>query len=475
MPQTTTAAGAPAGALDAYRWWAALRHEGIFLAPQRLAAAYPAAPEAPLAPRVAERLRAALVNAEQEPGLEEGLLDVVLGDVCGFGVPGGTWQRLPALSTAWSVRAASGEVIRPRRVYEGPHRTALPVFTETEARLGVGRSRRTVARVLEWLRAQERPLALLTNGRQWRLVHAGADHHASVEWDTALWFEEGRPGAQVDALRLLLDPARLTPEERGRPAPLMAAILASRRGQAELSAELGERVRQGVELLVQAYGAPLAELLARDGSVSTAHVYLASTRVVMRAVVVLFAEARDGLLPTSERAYAESYGIQGAARTAGRHPARAPHAAARGVAAPARAVPSHRRWLGPPRAAGAPLRGRAVRRGAADAADPVARALALLESARHAPDDDVVARLLELLTRTRVAVRQGGATQVVTVPVDFSDLSSEYIGILYEGLLDFELRHVRDDASRWCSSASGPSRRSRWTRCRRCRRSASPT
>ena len=28
----------------------------------------------------------------------------------------------------------------------------------------------------------------------------------------------------------------------------------------------------------------------------------------------------------------------------------------------------------------------------------------------------------------------------VTVPVDFSDLSSEYIGIVYEGLLDYELK-----------------------------------
>jgi hypothetical protein len=36
--------------------------------------------------------------------------------------------------------------------------------------------------------------------------------------------------------------------------------------------------------------------------------------------------------------------------------------------------------------------------------------------------------------------RQGRQNTWVTVPVDFSDLSSEYIGILYEGLLDFELR-----------------------------------
>ena len=48
--------------------------------------------------------------------------------------------------------------------------------------------------------------------------------------------------------------------------------------------------------------------------------------------------------------------------------------------------------------------------------------------------------VLERLTRTRVKVRQGRASTWMQAPVDFSDLSSEYIGILYEGLLDFELR-----------------------------------
>ena len=55
------------------------------------------------------------------------------------------------------------------------------------------------------------------------------------------------------------------------------------------------------------------------------------------------------------------------------------------------------------------------------------------------PDRDVH-RMLERITRTRVKVRQGHASTWVPAPVDFSDLSSEYIGILYEGLLDFELK-----------------------------------
>jgi hypothetical protein len=54
--------------------------------------------------------------------------------------------------------------------------------------------------------------------------------------------------------------------------------------------------------------------------------------------------------------------------------------------------------------------------------------------------DRDVHRALELITRTRIKLRQGRSSTWVPAPVDFSDLSSEYIGILYEGLLDFELR-----------------------------------
>jgi len=51
-----------------------------------------------------------------------------------------------------------------------------------------------------------------------------------------------------------------------------------------------------------------------------------------------------------------------------------------------------------------------------------------------------VHRVLERVSRTRARLRQGRSSTWVTTPVDFSDLSSEYIGILYEGLLDFELK-----------------------------------
>ena len=71
----------------------------------------------------------------------------------------------------------------------------------------------------------------------------------------------------------------------------------------------------------------------------------------------------------------------------------------------------------------------------------------LFETAALAGDppamsDADVLTLLELLTRCAVPVRQGRSVTTVTMPVDFADLSTEYIGILYEGLLDYELNQV---------------------------------
>ena len=82
--------------------------------------------------------------------------------------------------------------------------------------------------------------------------------------------------------------------------------------------------------------------------------------------------------------------------------------------------------------------------GDAESPDPILRALATFEDPSHKqlPSDWIIHSILELLTRSQVKVRQGNKSIWVAAPVDFSDLSTEYIGILYEGLLDFELRRT---------------------------------
>jgi hypothetical protein len=75
--------------------------------------------------------------------------------------------------------------------------------------------------------------------------------------------------------------------------------------------------------------------------------------------------------------------------------------------------------------------------GSAESRDPVLRALSAIESTRNEISDGVIAMILEMLTRAPVKVRQGRAATVTMAPVDFSQLDTEYIGILYEGLLDY--------------------------------------
>jgi len=80
--------------------------------------------------------------------------------------------------------------------------------------------------------------------------------------------------------------------------------------------------------------------------------------------------------------------------------------------------------------------------------DGMKRALHLLETTcfeRQLMNDSQVRQILDLLTRTQIKIRQGRTATRVSAPVDFSSLDSEYIGILYEGLLDFELRSAPAD------------------------------
>jgi hypothetical protein len=423
--------------------WDRLRHGGLLLDAPRLLVVARLVPPA-LGWHHEEELRrqtSALMSGNADTST---FVAFVLERVCGFSPGNGAWVRGSALGTEWNRRTPTGETVKPRHLWQGPQGAVLPVFLDSEKQVGIGRGRRTASLVVQWLRAGSERLALLTNGRQWRLVFAGLDFDAFCEWDADLWFEEGALSPQVEALRTLLSPYAFTPSAEGQHSPLLAAILDSRKGQAELSAALGERVREAVELLVQAHGELLRE---RCGQGDSAEIYRAAVRMVMRLVVVLFAESRD-LLPRDNALYHGAYGIGGLLEDLEKSATRGGNRLARTYSAWPRLLAlfqlvhqgSHHPALPVP-AYGGELFAPA----AADATDDLTRALHVFETAafdtgRAVFSDRDVHRLLEKVSRTRVRLQQGRQSTLVTVPVDFSDLSSEYIGILYEGLLDFELR-----------------------------------
>jgi len=434
-------------------WWASLKHGGLLIAPSKLSEFFVAESLSPLPQFIEDRLRRDVTRLQNgEDDHLSTFLDTVLEEVLGLT---GDWQKGSQVDRIWSYPAITREVIRPRRVWLGAHGEVLPVFVSDgqEAggkvtRLGIGRGKRAVSRVVEWLRKANQKIALLTNGYQWRLIHAGADYDAWCEWDVTFWFEEGQPSSQVTALRLLLGQQALQTDRTDVPGPLLAAIAASRQGQAELSEVLGERVRQAVELLIRESAEALAQLMATSEGIESRHVYIAATRIIMRCVVILFAEARD-LLPRDNPIYHSAYGLQGLReqldrRAGGRAAERLRQGVSswsrllalfklvyEGCAHEALPVPQYGGGLFEP--------------GNPAANDPILRALSAFENPSHTPSDAVVYRILELLCRSKVKVRQGRRSTWVEAPVDFSDLSSEYIGILYEGLLDFELRQATAD------------------------------
>ena len=439
---------------DRDAWWTSIYHVGLLIAPAQLAEFFPATCP-PLRDLLATRLRSQLARMSAGHDALGDLLDLVLEDI--LGLETAQWQKGSAVEATYSHRLVTGETLRPRRIWAPVHRGRLPVFVDNAESENLGR--RFVARVVEWLRVAKLPFALLTNGRKWRLLHAGLEHEAWADWDTTSWFMEGGAGPQLTALRILLGRDALRPDGDDE-APLLAAILASRKGQAELSAELGERVRQAVELLLQASSPVL------DGHEPRA-LYIAATRLVMRCVVLLFAEARD-LLPRDNPIYASAYSLNGLReqldRAAGGRSERlrSTHSAWPRLMSLFRLVyfgSQHERL--PVQRYGGGLFAPCYYDDEADRVvpltDPIDRALDAIEHRRNLPSDAVVHAILELLTRSRVKVRQGRGSTWMMAPVNFSDLSSEYIGILYEGLLDFELRQApADDAMVFLNLGSQP-------------------
>lgn len=422
--------------------WDRLRHGGLLLDPPRLRHVATLAPPPRLQSFFAEELRRRLLSAPENAAQASDFVAFVLQKVCRFTNEGDAWQRGSQVGAEWGRATVTGETAKPRHLWRGRHGATLPALIDSEPRIGVGRGRRMVSHAVQWLRAGTERVALVTNGRQFRLVFAGLDFDAWCEWDTELWLEEGELSGQVSALRALLSPELWTPPAQGENSPLAAAILDSRKGQAELSAVLGERVREAVELLVQAHGDVLRTDLA---GVDPADIYRAAVRIVMRMVVVLFAESRE-LLPRDHPPYHRAYGLTGLFENLEKVAARGGSRLSQSFAAwprvlalfrlvyhgshhPALAVPAYGGELFAP--------------GDPDSTDGLTRALAVFERAAFhqqlLPDKDAH-RLLDRITRTRVRVRQGRSATWIPAPVDFSDLSTEYIGILYEGLLDFELK-----------------------------------
>lgn len=434
-----------------HAWWGELRHGGMLVAPAVLDGAIGEV-EA-LDERAYDRLRAGWLKRIAGSDRTAADRDFTSALFEGYLRLSG-WQKASAVDATFKATAMTGEALRPDWALPDPDdetRALLLIRFDESDKIGVGRGRKTYARTVELLRATGAPMALLTNGTQFRLIHAGPDYDAWAEWDAQTWFDEGEGRETLRGLATLLG-------DVGRLRSLIAAIHDSRSRQGDLAQVLGEQVRQGVELVLGAVDAetsrdpdlndalihdPVTGARVADEEILAA-LYQAGTRIVMRLVLALYAESRD-LLPVGNEAYHGSYGVESLYRTLSD--------ASRDGAETGDERAAWRRILGLFRLIhdGSPhpdltvpaYGGQLFRIGDIASSDPIARALAVIE--RASIDDATVFRVLRLLKVGKVRVRKGRGAAWVAGSVDFSDLRTEYIGIVYEGLIDYELRRAPSD------------------------------
>jgi hypothetical protein len=464
---------------EAHAWWSRLRHQGLLLSPVVMLERYSDAPQ-PAQFHQTEKLRDAFTRFNSAPALADpekntlewvdALLEGYLGHKQGRVAKK---NQIPEKLTCTVRIGSRPETLRPHRVVfsdaEGTT-PALLVLADASPQVGRGRGRTSYARFLELLRGTGHRLGLLTNGRQFRLIYAGLDFESWCEWESDRWFDDGEGSEELAGLRLLLSPDSVKPVRDGI-SGLLDAVEESRKKQADLSSLLRENVRQAVELVLDEVSSAsrtneklFASLIKPpsppkqggpgDGAASEeplsdpeAHEALlqATVRVVMRLVVCLFAESRQ-LLPVNDPVYASSYGVRTLyemLEEAGRNEGGTHGMMNRHVAWP-RLMALF--WLihGGSAHGQFPLRaygGALFRPGRADAVDPVVRALHVLEHGVAVSDATVFAVLRKLL-RGPLPVIRGRTRTFVEGPVDYTDLRTEFIGLIYEGLLDYRLKRT---------------------------------
>jgi len=314
-------------------WWSELNHGGMFLSPAVLKEFLPDGPEE-IDPdsRKYVRLRDAFAAFEsfcqqEDTNGNDGLyrwVRFIFDEFLEY--PSMFWQRGGDVSDRFKYNSATDR-LRPNWVLLdkgiADHPRFLVNISTRKGRLGMGKGRVDYSKFLTLLRGTKVQFGVLTNGFQFRLVFAGMDYDCWVEWDASRWFEEENSLSILAGFQALVGKYATYKTDEDE-FPLKTAVINSRSRQGELSQVLGEQVREAVEKLLSSLDKSVRthpdmldslQINPESGkevseSESLNALYIAAIRMIMRMVVVLFAESRE-LLPRNMEKYHTSYGIEG--------------------------------------------------------------------------------------------------------------------------------------------------------------------
>lgn len=148
-------------------------------------------------------------------------------------------------------------------------------------------------------------LGLLTNGEAWRLVVASPSETTSwMTWTVQTWNDDP---ITLAAFKDLLGESRFFAGPRDQ--VILELIKQSRQRQLDVADQLGNQVREALQILVHELDRTDAELGGHYlQGFSEAEVFESSVAFIMRLLFTLYAE-ENGLLPHGNVTYERSYGV----------------------------------------------------------------------------------------------------------------------------------------------------------------------
>ncbi|MGW0517133.1 Eco57I restriction-modification methylase domain-containing protein [Crossiella sp. NPDC003009] len=291
------------------QWLGMLRPDGPFLALTTLLSAFPQGLET-VSKQLRGELRQAWLEREAQPALANpSWQELVLARLLEY--QPGVLARGTALDVEFpgfrpdAVAYGPGPSGRTPRLHLYLRPAKAPLTRPAEGAPALAE------RAAQLCRDTKVPLAVLSNGQFWVLVHAVAGEPTSVAiFDADLWWEE--PDL-LRAFATLLRAGRVLPPPTapdGTATDSLAGLFVrSQAAQAQVTTTLGNQVKQAVELFI----AELARLDRESAgellrAVPERDIYRSALTVLMRLVFLLYAEEHR-LLPVTDEVYANAYSV----------------------------------------------------------------------------------------------------------------------------------------------------------------------